>query len=81
MPLYRGGGDIEDYNKIKPEFVEGAGTAPPEDVGGVTGFERFMEVISDPEDEDHQFMLEWAESQNFKEYNEDEIKGNLNIFL
>ena len=72
---------IEDYNKIDPEFVEGAGTAPPEDVGGVTGFERFMEVISDPEAEDHQFMLDWAQGQKFKKYSESDIKGNLNIIL
>ncbi len=81
VPLYRGGGDYWRYNKIDPEFVEGAGTAPPEDVGGVTGFERFMEVISDPEDEEYQFMVDWAQGQKFKKYSESDIKGNLNIFL
>lgn len=72
---------IDDYNKMEPEFIDGAGDAPPEDVGGPGGFERFMEVISDPEDEDYQFMLEWAEGQKFKEYSESDIKSNLKIFL
>lgn len=72
---------IDDYNKIKPEFIDGAGAAPPEDVGGPGGFERFMEVMSDPDDEDYQFMLEWSKGQGFKEYDAADIKDNLKFFL
>ncbi len=70
---------IADFNELNPEFIDGAGTAPPEDAGGIGGFERFMEIISDPEHEDYQFMLEWAQEQKFKEFSEDDIKHRMNI--
>lgn len=42
-----------------PRFIAGARRAPPEDVGGISGFEEFLEAVSDPEHEDHERMLEW----------------------
>lgn len=39
------------------------GDAPPEDVGGVYGFERFLDTLGNPEDEEHDGMVEWAEDQ------------------
>ena len=42
-----------------PHFVAGERRAPPEDVGGTTGFEEFLEAMADPEHEDHERMLEW----------------------
>lgn len=42
-----------------PRFVAGARRAPPEDVGGITGFEEFLEAMADPEHEQHQLMLDW----------------------
>jgi len=65
---------IENYKSNQPTFLEGAGTAPPEDVGGVGGFSEFMEIISNPDHEEYESMLEWAESQRFKEYDSEEIK-------
>ena len=43
-----------------PICLEGARHSPPEDVGGVSGYEGFLEVIFDPSHEDYQQMLEWA---------------------
>ncbi len=31
-----------------PRFIAGEGRAPPEDVGGIPGFERFLEATGDP---------------------------------
>ena len=42
-----------------PRCVAGERHCPPEDCGGVGGYENFLEVIRDPEDEDHEAMLEW----------------------
>lgn len=42
-----------------PHFVAGARRAPPEDVGSISGFEEFLEVIAQPGHEDHDRMLEW----------------------
>ncbi len=43
-----------------PVCLEGAGTSPPEDVGGSMGYEEFLRIINDPEDEEHQHYLEWC---------------------
>jgi len=42
-----------------PLCVAGAGAAPPEDVGGVRGYEEFLSAINDPKHEEHNRMLEW----------------------
>ena len=43
-----------------PLCVAGAGAAPPEDVGGVSGYEEFLSAIKDPKHEEHDRMLEWV---------------------
>ena len=40
--------------------VAGARARPPEDVGGPFGYENFLEIIRDPEHEEHQDMTVWA---------------------
>ena len=51
-----------------PICWEGAGDAPPEDVGGEGGFAYFLEAISDPHHEDHDHMLAWGENQGFEQF-------------
>ena len=46
-----------------PQLWDGAGDAPSEDVGGVYGFERFLDTLGNPEDEEHDGMVEWAKNQ------------------
>jgi len=43
-----------------PVCLEGGGTSPPEDVGGSMGYEEFLRIINDPDDEEHQHYLEWC---------------------
>lgn len=42
-----------------PAFLTGQWRTPPEDVGGVPGFEMFLEAISDPAHEDHDHLTDW----------------------
>jgi hypothetical protein len=42
-----------------PVCIEGARACPPEDVGGTSGYEEYLEVMSDPEHEEHESFLEW----------------------
>lgn len=42
-----------------PRFIDGMGRAPPEDVGGLPGFEMFLEALADPKHESHAELLEW----------------------
>jgi hypothetical protein len=37
----------------------GAGACPPEDVGGIPGFEQFCEAITDRKHPEHKAMKEW----------------------
>jgi len=70
---------IKDYKSNKPVLLEGEGTAPPEDVGGPGGFSEFMQIISNPDDEDYESMQDWAESQRFKEYDPEDIQSDLDF--
>lgn len=59
-----------------PQCVAGKRACPPEDCGGVRGYERFLEVIKDEDDPEHEEMLEWAggffdpEAFNLEEVNQ-----------
>lgn len=42
-----------------PRCLAGKRACPPEDSGGVPGYEHMMAVIANPKDEEHEEMLEW----------------------
>ena len=42
-----------------PLCLEGENACPPEDVGGVGGYQNFLEALADPEHEEHDQMREW----------------------
>jgi len=42
-----------------PICLEGAGACPPEDVGGVPGYEHFLEAMEDPNHPEHQDYHDW----------------------
>lgn len=64
---------VEDYYFGYPTLLDGRETAPPEDVGGISGFYEFMEIYKNPHHPEHDAMKEWAESMHFREYNPDRI--------
>ena len=49
-----------EQEKRYPVCVEGERACPPEDVGGVWGYQGFLEAMADPGHEDHDGLLEWA---------------------
>lgn len=42
-----------------PVCIKGKRHRPPEDVGGIWGYEFFLEALNDPEHEEHDSYLEW----------------------
>ncbi len=42
-----------------PRFVEGERRAPPEDVGGLPGFEEFLDAMAKPRHPSRNSMLQW----------------------
>lgn len=54
----------QDY----PRCLAGKRACPPEDVGGVWGYQRMLEAISDPGDPEHEEYLEWLGEEFDPEY-------------
>lgn len=46
-----------------PRCIDGARACPPEDVGGTFGYEEFLEVLADPNHEDHEHYKTWSGGQ------------------
>jgi len=42
------------------EIIDGALACPPEDCGGMPGYEHLLEVLSDPNNDEHESMKEWV---------------------
>jgi hypothetical protein len=52
---------ILDYDPFVkyPTCKAGKNNCPPEDCGGIYGYQHLVEVINDPKDPEHKDMLEW----------------------
>ncbi|MFU8766680.1 MAG: plasmid pRiA4b ORF-3 family protein [Candidatus Methanoperedens sp.] len=49
-----------EKNVDYPVCIKGKRACPPEDVGGIWGYEEFLEIIKNPDHEEYEEMLEWA---------------------
>ncbi|MDO9530052.1 MAG: plasmid pRiA4b ORF-3 family protein [Syntrophales bacterium] len=43
-----------------PVCVTGKRSCPPEDCGGIWGYQDFLEIIKNPDDEEYEEMLRWV---------------------
>jgi hypothetical protein len=46
----------------RPVCLDGARACPPEDCGGVHGYQEMVRILKDPSDQEHEEMLEWVGS-------------------
>lgn len=52
---------LPDEKKLKPpRCIEGVGACPPEDCGGIPGYEELLKVLSDPDHPDYRDMKAWS---------------------
>lgn len=71
-----------DKKQTIPTCIGGRRACPPEDIGGMGGYEYLMEVMADKEHEEHEEMLEWlglneASEFNPAAFNKDEVNQRL----
>jgi hypothetical protein len=50
---------LKEKGQKYPRCIDGGQACPPEDCGGVPGYDRMLEVLSDPDNEEHEEMLLW----------------------
>jgi len=46
-----------------PRCLHGERACPPEDCGGVWGYEQLLKIISDPKHEEYEDMIEWLDGK------------------
>lgn len=68
---------IYDYKVGYPTVVDGAETAPPEDVGGLGGYYEFLEIYNNPKHPQHEEMVTWARKQGYMEYDIERLNSVL----
>ncbi|WER50547.1 plasmid pRiA4b ORF-3 family protein [Cupriavidus sp. WKF15] len=51
---------VPDLALTLPVCLAGENACPPEDVGGVSGYDRFREALADPENEEHLDYRTWV---------------------
>lgn len=44
---------------LYPRLLDATGRCPPEDVGGVPGYDEFLDALADPRHERHAELVEW----------------------
>jgi hypothetical protein len=57
-----------EKNVSYPVCIKGKRAGPPEDCGGIGGYENLMEIIKDPEHEEHDETIEWVGKEFDPEY-------------
>lgn len=50
---------VEQGNHAGPHCTDGAGRCPPEDVGGIPGYQDLRRILADPEEDRYTEMLQW----------------------
>ncbi len=59
-----------------PKCIKGKRACPPEDVGGVWGFEEFLEAMKEPNHEGHDSYVTWVGGQyDPEEFDIEEVNG------
>ena len=60
-----------------PTCIGGERRTPPEDVGGIPGYEEYLAVLADPEHEEHGNMLQWRGPFDPESFAPDQVNQGL----
>ena len=53
--------DVTDENILFPICTDGKRNCPPEDIGGIYGYENFVEIMKNPKHPEYEEYIEWHE--------------------
>ena len=68
----------DDGKTVLPVCIKGKRACPPEDCGGIWGYEELLGTISDPKHPDYEDMLEWLGGEfDPDEFDLEELNGDL----
>lgn len=60
---------LEPDNKLQlPKCIGGKLNSPPEDCGGIWGYYNMLEIIKDPDHDEHEDIMEWLDDDFDPEY-------------
>ena len=60
-----------------PRCIAGERRTPPEDVGGIPGYEDYLEAIADPDHEEHENILRWRGPFDPESFSAEEVNSRL----
>ncbi len=63
-----------------PACIEGEMNCPPEDCGGIPGFQYILKVLKDKHDPEYKDMRTWAGRYNSQKFNREKINRELPKF-
>jgi hypothetical protein len=69
-----------EANAKYPRCVDGARSGPPEDIGGIWGYEEYLEAIGNPKHERHDEFMEWNGGWDAENFSVEEINKTLRGF-
>lgn len=70
-----------DDKQRLPVCIKGKRACPPEDVGGVWGYDSFLEAMQDPNHPEHEMYVEWiGDSFDAEAFDLDEVNQRLRRF-
>lgn len=68
---------IDNYDKNYPVCIDGKGNTPPEDVGGASGYDDFLQIISDKSNPEYKETIKWAKSLNYCDFDILDVNRNI----
>lgn len=68
---------VDDYYFGYPTLLDGAEATPPEDVGGIPGYEHFKEAYEDEAHPEHEEMRNWVGELGYRPYDPTHINRTL----
>lgn len=68
----------DHYEGPVPLCLKGKGNTPPEDVGGISGYQRFIEIFKDKKHPEHEEHKTWARSLNYADFDIEKANKRIN---